>query len=32
MLHRRILRDDGKGLNEFLNETEHDGLGLKVKT
>jgi len=32
MLHRRILRDDGNGVDEYLNETEADGSGLKVKT
>ena len=32
MLHRRLLRDDAKGLNEALNEKESDGSGLKVKT
>lgn len=31
MLHRRILNDDSLGLNEPLNETGSDGLGLIAK-
>jgi hypothetical protein len=30
MQNRIALVDDNKGLNEYLNETEADGLGLRV--
>lgn len=30
MQHRRLLRDDDLGLEEFLNETGSDGQGIRV--
>jgi hypothetical protein len=29
MLHRRILKDDGRGVAEALNEVDTSGFGLK---
>ena len=31
MIHRRILLDDYKGVEECLNETENNGIGLTQK-
>lgn len=31
MIHRRILEDDDRGVNEPLDETEADGSGLKQR-
>jgi hypothetical protein len=30
MQHRRLLQDDNKGVQEFLNETDPKGIGIKV--
>ena len=30
MQHRRLLQDDNKGVQEFLNETDPKGVGIKV--
>ena len=29
MLHRRTIKDDGRGVGEALNETENNGVGLR---
>ena len=31
MIHRRLLHDDARGVNQALDETQHDGSGLKQK-
>ena len=31
MLHRRLLKDDSRGVNEALNETDTDGEGLRQR-
>lgn len=30
MQHRRLLQDDNKGVQEFLNETDKNDTGIKV--
>jgi hypothetical protein len=30
MQHRRLLQDDNKGVQEFLNETDPKGIGIKI--
>lgn len=30
MQHRRVPVDDNKGVNEYLNELDHDGKGIRV--
>ena len=32
MMHRRLCRDDDKGVFEFLNETDSNGQGLQIIT
>ena len=29
-MHRRLLQDDNRGVQEILNETDTNGVGIKV--
>ena len=30
VMHRRLLQDDNRGVQEILNETDSNGVGIKV--